>query len=210
MLAFPENLDLVEGLTPETRRLVITLRENPDEGIRAAVQARAAARRPTDRLSCFAELLGVDAFHNVDADGLSRLSVCSRAFGKAAAGMKRPLCAQAAWRRLHANKGFRHVWTKKMPTEARARSWGSNGFPGWLRVLHDWEWALDFEGRGGFAAFDRMMRGSETNRAAYWADLDKLNKGAFSNRRTKMVLGHMEPRPGGIRSWMSYKESDSE
>ena len=82
-----------------------------------------------------------------------------------------------------------------MPNAENPRAWGSGGFRGWLYVLRDWERAVTFERQGGFAAFDLVRPGRDH------ATIDELNKGAFSYRRMKLALGHLEVTSRPMREW---------
>ena len=156
-----------------------------------------------DRLSSVAEVLGVDALKHLDAESMGRLSACSRAFGKPEPARRFSLCERAAWSRLRADKCFRRPRDGKMPNAENPRAWGSGGFRGWLYVLRDWERAVTFERQGGFAAFDFVG----PNPAYRYVDeegrptVDELNKGAFSYRRMKLVLGHLEVTSRPMREW---------
>ena len=113
------------------------------------------------------------------------------------------LCERAAWSRLRADKCFRRPRDGKMPNAENPRAWGSGGFRGWLYVLRDWERAVTFERQGGFAAFDFVG----PNPAYRYVDeegrptVDELNKGAFSYRRMKLALGHLEVTSRPMREW---------
>ena len=71
------------------------------------------------------------------------------------------------------------------------------------RPCHDWERAVTFERQGGFAAFDFVG----PNPAYRYVDeegrptVDELNKGAFSYRRMKLALGHLEVTSRPMREW---------
>ena len=177
--------------------MMTMIREDPRfAGLRAAVAARQLERKPTDRLSSVAEVLGVDALKHLDAESMGRLSACSRAFGKPEPARRFSLCALAAWSRLRADKAFRRPQDGKMPNADNVQAWGSEGFRGWLYVLRDWERAVAFERQGGFAAFDLVRPGRDH------ATIDELNKGAFSYRRMKWALGHFEVTSRGILDWI--------
>ena len=107
------------------------------------------------------------------------------------------------WSRLRADKCFRRPRDGKMPNAENPRAWGSGGFRGWLYVLRDWERAVTFERQGGFAAFDFVG----PNPAYRYVDeeglptVDELNRGAFSYRRMKLALGHLEVTSRPMREW---------
>ena len=90
-----------------------------------------------------------------------------------------------------------------MPNAENPRAWGSGGFRGWLYVLRDWERAVTFERQGGFSAFDFVG----PNPAYRLVDeeglptVDELNRGAFSYRRMKLALGHLEVTSRPMREW---------
>ena len=185
------------------------IREDPRfASLRAAVAARQSSRKPTDRLSSVAELLSIDALKHLDAESMGRLSACSRAFGKPEPARRFSLCALAAWSRLRADKAFRRPQDGKMPSADNRQAWGSEGFRGWLYVLRDWERAVAFERQGGFAAFSLVRRGGalcyteDSDDDSYHGPSDdELNKGAFSYRRMKLALGHLEVTSDDILSW---------
>ena len=184
--------------------MMTMIREDPRfAGLRAAVAARQLERKPTDRLSSVAELLSIDALKHLDAESMGRLSACSRAFGKPEPARRFSLCERAAWSRLRADKCFRRPRDGKMPNAENPRAWGSGGFRGWLYVLRDWERAVTFERQGGFSAFDFVG----PNPAYRLIDedglptVDELNRGAFSYRRMKLALGHLEVTSRPMREW---------
>ena len=132
-LGFPQAaLDRLDN-TPEEKKMMMMIREDPRfASLRAAVAARQAVNKPTDRLSSVAEVLGVDALKHLDAESMGRLSACSRAFGKPEPARRFSLCALAAWSRLRADKAFRRPQDGKMPNADNVQAWGSEGFRGWL------------------------------------------------------------------------------
>ena len=138
----------------------------------------------------------VDRSHDSDSEKTveSEQSIPARRFS---------LCERAAWSRLRADKCFRRPRDGKMPNAENPRAWGSGGFRGWLYVLRDWERAVTFERQGGFAAFDFVG----PNPAYRYVDeegrptVDELNRGAFSYRRMKLALGHLEVTSRPMREW---------
>ena len=138
-----------------------------------------------DRLSPLVEVLGVEALQYFDAASLGRLSACARLFGNK--DDERSLCEDAAYRRLRADEGFRDAKSGMMPTpdssvwdrDRYVSVWGRDGFPGWLRVLRDWERARYYERRGGYNAFTLGVK---------LQNIEEMNLGARSLRKMKRVL----------------------
>ena len=76
-----------------------------------------------------------------------------------AAEIRQSFCENVAWRRLRADKRFRDYRTGKMPGgpfnvdgrlewgRTSASQWDGDLFLGWMHLLRDWEWALEFERR---------------------------------------------------------------
>ena len=145
-----------------------------------------------DRLSAFAEVLGVNALHCLDTKDLGRLAVCARAFGKEDSESGRSLCGEAAWRRLRADRGFRRTDNRnkgRMPIPSDWR--GRTEFPGWIRVLDEWEAALA-HGRTGGNHIPREAVDFEPQNVTFSQRIE--NERAAVYMRMKFVLGHFEPR----------------
>jgi hypothetical protein len=172
-----------------------------------------------DRLSPLVDvgLLGVNALAYVDAASLGRLSACARSFGNKDEDLfgrkveDRSLCEDAAYRRLCADEGFRDAKSGMMPTPDSAvwdrgryvSVWGRDGFPGWLRVLRDWERAMYYEQRGGYNAFTLGVK---------LQNIEEMNLGARSLRKMKRALNQthfldgLKTRPDEFRLLLSMPE----
>ena len=167
----------------------------PSDGVDVAppVVGEETAPEP-DRLSALAEVLGVNALHCLDTKDLGRLAVCARAFGKEDSESGRSLCGEAAWRRLRADRGFRRTDNRNQGRMPIPSDWrGRTEFPGWIRVLDEWEAALA-HGRTGGTHIPREDITAGLPPQILRENQRIENEGAAVYMRMKFVLGHFQPR----------------